>query len=61
MNVGELIAELEKFPPGKPVRVVLRAIVSPDDDDSYMPLCDADASEADEVRNAGPFVLIRGK
>ena len=42
------------------MRVVLSEVFLADESgEGTMSLCDEDAIEADEVRNAGPFVLIR--
>ena len=45
-----------------PVRVVPGSVFYADESgESTINLCDEDATEADEVRCMGPWVLVRGK
>jgi len=61
MTAGELIAELQKHPAGKPVRVCTRTAASADESGEWeWTLHEQDAQEADEVRNEGAFVIIWG-
>jgi len=62
MTCAELIAELQKYPPDKPVRVLLQKVDAVDeiDGDYEITLCDEDARPVDEVRNLGSHVLIKG-
>ena len=61
MNAAELIAELQKWPPGCPVRVLTRSAFTRDENgESMVDLCEEDAQEADEVRPGGGYVLIWG-
>lgn len=59
MTAAELIAELQKHPASRPVRVVMRSVYNINAG-LEEPLCENDAAEADEVRNEGAFVLIWG-
>lgn len=63
MTVAELIRELQALPnQHAPVRVVTGGVLIGNDDASFLePLGDEDATEADEVRHMGPWVLIRGR
>lgn len=63
MTVAELIRELQAMPnQGARVEVVLsRAYVATEMGMAYGYMSDEDALEADDVRNMGPFVLIRSK
>jgi hypothetical protein len=62
MTVAELIAELQLHPPGKPVRLVMSPFNVFDEAGEYLAAIEeADAQEADDVRNEGAFVLIRAK
>lgn len=62
MTCAELIAELQKYPPAKPVRVVLHSITHIDEvGDMEITLCDADAMPAKDVSYQGAFVLIRSQ
>lgn len=62
MTVADLIAELKQYPPAKPVRVVIGSVYHADESgETDLPLCDDDATEADEVRNMGSHILIRGR
>ena len=65
MTVSELIHQLQSMPQHMAVRVVPGAIYRMHDPegDRYTEtqLTDTDATEADEVRHMGPWVLIRGK
>ncbi|HEX7866550.1 MAG TPA: hypothetical protein VF555_16460 [Variovorax sp.] len=59
--IAELIAELQRHPPGKVVRVLTRTVYMTDEAGSWeMPTCAEDALEADEVRNEGAFVMVWG-
>ena len=59
MTVADLIAELSKQPPHKPVRVVLPEIYMADESGEWtQPLCELDAAEAKQVTNEGGFVLV---
>lgn len=61
MTAAELIEELSKHPPQKPVKVCLRSVLMNDEmGDWPQPLSEEDADDADEVRNAGGCVLIWG-
>lgn len=63
MTVAELIRELLALPnQHAPVRVVPSTVYLADElGEGAMNLCDEDATEADDVRSMGPWVLIRGK
>ena len=63
MTVADLIRELQAMPnPHAPVRVVTGSVVvGSDHEPRHEPLGDDDATEADEVRHMGPWVLIRGR
>jgi hypothetical protein len=63
MNVIDLIRELQALPnQHAPVRVVTAAVLIGSESEPYHePLSDEDATEADEVRHMGPWVLIRGR
>jgi hypothetical protein len=62
MTVADLIRELQAMPQGMRVHVVTGSVTVLDIDGEYTEhLCDEDATEADEVRHMGPWVLIRGK
>lgn len=62
MIVAELIKELQAMPQGVRVHVVPSQVYFADESgETMINLCDEDATEADEVRHMGPFVLIRGK
>lgn len=61
MTASELIAELQKHPAGKEVRVCLRTVHMADEaGDWSQSLTEQDALQADDVRNEGGFVLIWG-
>lgn len=62
MTVDQLIHELQAMPNQQaPVRVVCGTVVLGADAEPYEEqLGDEDATEADEVRHMGPWVLIRG-
>jgi hypothetical protein len=61
MTTAELIEELRKHPPQKPVRVCLRSVIMTDEMGLWLQaLSEEDANDADEVRNEGGFVLIWG-
>jgi hypothetical protein len=62
MTCAELIAELQKYPAAKPVRVLLQSVTAIDemDGDYETFLCDDDAMPAAEVRYLGSHVLIKG-
>lgn len=63
MTVADLIRELQAMPnQHAPVRVVPGSVFYADESgESTINLCDEDATEADEVRCMGPWVLVRGK
>ena len=63
MTVADLIRELQALPnQHAPVRVVTDGYMTcGDHEPDWAPLSDDDATEADEVRHMGPWVLIRGK
>lgn len=62
MTVSDLIRELQALPQHMRVRVVPRSVFLADENgEGEMSLSDEDATEADEVRHMGPWVLIRGK
>ena len=62
MTAAEIIAELIKFPPNLPVRVVTQSVYHADESgESQITLCEQDATEADYVRYEGNHVLIQGK
>jgi hypothetical protein len=58
VNVADLIAELQKMPQHRPVRVMVTSIYI---DDGEMSLSEEDASEAADVMDRGSHVLIRSK
>ena len=61
MTVADLIEELQRHPPGKPVRVATRTCYIHDElGGAEVPLTAEEALEADEVRNEGGFVLVWG-
>ena len=62
MTVSDLIRELQALPQHMRVRVVPSSVFLADENgEGEMSLSDEDATEADEVRHMGPWVLIRGK
>lgn len=64
MTVADLIAELQRHPPGRPVRVVMREVFFRDEaGETTIRVSEEEATEADAdaVSNEGPYVLIRGK
>ena len=63
MTVADLILELQRLPSQHvPVRVVPGSVYFADaSGESHINLSDEDATEADEVRHMGPWVLIRGR
>ena len=62
MTVADLIRELQAMPQGSQVRVVPSSVFLADENgEGEISLSDEDATEADEVRHMGPWVLIRGK
>lgn len=62
MTVSDLIRELTALPQGLRVRVVTASVtVLSEDGDHNIRLSDDDATEVDDVRSMGPFVLIRGR
>jgi len=62
VTVADLIRELQAMPQQLQVRVVTGTIMLGADSEPYEEtLGDEDATEADEVRHMGPWVLIRGK
>lgn len=62
MTVADLIRELQAMPPGVRVRVVTGSVtVGAFDGPEVVPLSSENATEVDEVRHMGPWVLIRGK
>jgi len=62
MTVAELIAELQKQPPGKAVRVVMSEVYFADEQgEGHVHIHESEAQPADEVRNEGPYVLIRAR
>lgn len=64
MTVAELIAELQRMPSqGAMVRVSLSSVVIEDEVGEHrLPVCgESTAAEVDDVRNAGPYVVIRGR
>lgn len=61
MTVADLIRELQAMPQGMRVRVVTSSVmVGAFDGPEEVSLSDEDATEADEVRHMGPWVLIQG-
>lgn len=61
MTVSELIEELKRHPPGKPVRVCVHRVTILSEEGEYSEnLTEGDGEETDEVRNEGGFVLIWG-
>lgn len=61
MTNAELIEELCRHPPQKPVKVCLRCVLMNDEmGDWPQPLSELDADDVDEVRNEGGFLLIWG-
>lgn len=62
MTVDELIRELQRHPPSKAVRVVMSTVQGQDEAGGFtVSVGDDQAVEADDVRNEGPYILIRGK
>jgi hypothetical protein len=63
MTVADLIRELQRLPiQTASVRVVPGTIFYRDESgEAMINCCDEDATEADEVRHMGPWVLIRGR
>ena len=62
MTVAELIAELQRHPPSKPVRVVMSQFYMYDEAGEILVHVNAaNAQVADDVRNEGAYVLIRAK
>ena len=63
MTVAELIREMQRMPnQHAAVRVVPGTIYYRDESgEAMINCCDEDATEADEVRHMGPWVLIRGR
>ncbi|MGC4075453.1 MAG: hypothetical protein QM702_00145 [Rubrivivax sp.] len=62
MTVAELIVELQRFGPGRPVCVLQGTIVIPTEQgECEIDLDPSDATAADDVRDEGAFVLIRGR
>lgn len=63
MTVADLIRELRAMPSQHaPVRVVTATVALGADHEPYEELLsEDDATEADEVRHMGPYVLIRGR
>lgn len=62
MTAAEIIAELQKFPPHLPVRVVTTEVYHADElGESQITLCEEDATEADFVSYQGTHILIQGK
>ena len=62
MTAAEVIAELMKFPPHMPVKVVTSECYFADESgESQITLCEEDATEADYVRYQGNHILIQGK
>ena len=59
MTVADLIAELQKLPQHRPVRVLLTECL--DAEEYTITLSEADAREAAEVRDYGSHVLITSK
>ena len=62
MTVSELIAELQRQPGHKPVRVLMPEVTySPPEQDAAeisVHQDDGDAQPVDVVRNAGPFIVV---
>ena len=59
MTVSELVAELQKHPPGKEVHVCLRSVTLLGEEGDWTErLNEADALPSDDVRNAGGFMVI---
>lgn len=56
MTCAELIAELQQHPPHKEVRIYIPEVFAPGSEDETV----LDA-EIDDVRNEGPFILVRGR
>lgn len=62
MTVADLIRELQAMPQGVRVHVVTRTAYYADEmGETTINLCEADSTEADEVRHEGPYVLVWGK
>ncbi len=62
MTAAEIIAELMKFPPHLPVRVVICNIARSDELGDYDVLVHpSEGTEADIVRYEGSYILIQGK
>ena len=62
MTVAELIRELQAMPQHRRVHILPSVVHHADESGHWtIHLSEEDASEADEVRDQGAFVLIRGK
>lgn len=62
MNVRQLIAELEKMPPQMPAHVVTSTVSYMGELGDYeVDLDELDATEADDVRVIGGYVLVKGR
>jgi hypothetical protein len=62
MTVAELIAELQRHPPQKRVCVVpANVTIDTEQGPCYLDFTAEHASDADDVRDEGPFVLVRGR
>lgn len=63
MTVADLIAELQRMPnQAARVHVCLRRVTILSEGGDYIEhLSEEDSIEADEVRNAGPYVLVWSK
>lgn len=61
MTVLQLINELMQHPMHKPVRVVMREVYFADEaGETMLNISAAEARDADDVRNEGPYILISG-
>lgn len=62
MTVSDLIAELQRHPPQKPVRVLMPAVWMEDETGDFtLYVSEERAQEVDDVRNAGPWIVVVGK
>ena len=59
MTAADLIAELQRLPPDKPVCVVLASVLIQDEHEFIEAhLHEGDAQAADRVRDRGSYILI---
>ncbi len=62
MTVADLIAELQRYPAQKPVRIVMSEVFFRDENgESMIPVAPDEAEEADRVSHEGAYILIAGR